>query len=145
VVGSISHSSDVAVAVLGPASYWECLGVDVELLFGTGADITEVVCTRSERERYAAFKYMVCILFSAKESIYKAINPLFGIACDFQEVEVYLKNSELFGARGSFEACVSTINQENDRPLSIVGRWIIYGDTVYTSAFRQRNRSSPSS
>ena len=92
IVGSISHSEDLACAV---AARTECLGgigIDLERPGKLDREVTMLICTASER---AMLKSLAIIdgprlLFSIKESIYKCLWPQVRRFIEFHEVEVEL-------------------------------------------------------
>jgi 4'-phosphopantetheinyl transferase EntD len=101
IVGSVTHCDDfcgVAVARRHPILG---LGVDAEPIDRTEPALHEIVCVETEQaaieragngERDFLFK----ALFSAKESFYKAVFPLFRIPLEFHEVEIQLGDNGQF-------------------------------------------------
>lgn len=90
--GSISHKDDLAVALVTPEDEWT-LGVDVELVAGPTYDIAPRVLTDLEREQLAALPEErraaeVLFAFSAKEALYKALDPHVRRFVAFDEVSV---------------------------------------------------------
>ncbi len=79
--GSISHSQSCCIAVLGPTTDVQSLGVDVEEATGLDDDLTAIICTPAEkawlstqpRERA---RLLAKLIFSAKECAYKCQYPL---------------------------------------------------------------------
>jgi len=109
VVASISHKQTIAVALAARATMDdESLGVDVELDRASPRDLSTHVLTPAEREALAAVDaarrpHAVMAAFSAKEAIYKAIDPWLRRFVSFQEVELTLElghpKAGLVGAR----------------------------------------------
>lgn len=87
VVGSITHSTDLAVAVVGRASRWAALGTDVERQGRVSARIAGRVLNAAERKALPDTGWRTA-LFSAKESVYKAVHPLCGVFLAFEDVEI---------------------------------------------------------
>ena len=92
-VGSISHTRGGAWACVGPRPAWSMVGIDSELLADADAvrSIVELCCTAEERRRWfpqAPDPLLATLLFSAKESVYKAIHPLVRRFVEFDEVEL---------------------------------------------------------
>jgi enterobactin synthetase component D len=98
--GSISHKAELAVglAALPPsaaadgAGDWH-LGVDIELVGAGRADISGYVLRPEERDRLPPpgdprRDEELRFAFSAKEAIYKALDPFVGRYVSFQEVAV---------------------------------------------------------
>ena len=93
VVGSISHTRGGAWACVGLRPAWSMVGIDSEWLADADAvrSIVELCCTAEERRRWfprAPDPLLATLLFSAKESVYKAIHPLVRRFVEFDEVEL---------------------------------------------------------
>lgn len=104
VVGAISHSHEVAIAVAGWRSDYVGLGVDVEELGrGVRADIARLVCRPEEMEwvDVAGGMQKLIMLFSAKEAVFKALYPIERVWLGFEDAELTWQPE-----RGSFLARV---------------------------------------
>ena len=126
VVGSISHCRDCCCAVVGRSDQWAAIGVDVELLVAPHAEVEERIASVAERRALAAMDAAVpwtCVLFSIKECVYKAWNPLTGGWLDFDDVEVRLSPES-----GRFEADIS--KSAPSAPRLVEGRFHLYGRRV---------------
>lgn len=93
--GSITHSHGQAAAVVAPADTWRGIGLDLERLIAT---------QRAQRLRHAVLgeteqhwlkstnaendARILTLIFSAKESLFKALNPLTGVYFGFQDAKV---------------------------------------------------------
>jgi enterobactin synthetase component D len=94
VVGSVSHKSDLAVALVTLATSASApkLGIDVEMARSLRYDIAGHVLTPGERAALPplgnARDAEVLRLFSAKEAIYKALDPWVGRFVSFQEATI---------------------------------------------------------
>ena len=95
VVGSVSHKERVAVALVAQADPGggARIGVDVELDAPLRIDIARKVLTEDEQGEIAALPDAerlaeVRLRFSAKEAIYKALDPFVRRYVGFQEVSV---------------------------------------------------------
>ena len=92
VVGSIAHSHDVAIAVVSHTAKW--LGVDCEEVMSTSTaqQIASMIAKPQELALLSQldqpFNYLLSLLFSAKESIYKAIYPSVKKVLDFDMVKL---------------------------------------------------------
>jgi len=94
-VGSIAHSSDLAIAMAARTHFVSALGVDVERVVDspTRCAIESICLTKSE----VAWSAVVgrsdavasTLLFSAKEAYYKAVYPRVGRCVDYPEAEVH--------------------------------------------------------
>ncbi|TLX54364.1 4'-phosphopantetheinyl transferase [Stutzerimonas nosocomialis] len=94
-VGSITHGGGWAGAVVGQASHWRGLGLDVERRLDAGrADrLMEEILTPAEREGYATLvaaerALKVTVTFSLKESLFKALYPLVQTRFYFEHAEL---------------------------------------------------------
>lgn len=93
VVGSISHGADLCVVAVAPSRELAGLGVDVEPDEPLAPRLWPRICTPAELERLPAGAERgraVRLVFSAKESLYKCIQPLLGAAPGFTGVEIDL-------------------------------------------------------
>lgn len=79
IVGAISHSDGLAVALVGCAERYAGLGVDLERVVADPAGIAPGVLTVPERAWLdAADPLAVTLAFSAKETLFKALRPMVG-------------------------------------------------------------------
>lgn len=92
-VGSISHTSSLCLAVVGTGERWKSIGVDVESDSAVDETTWDSICTPEERRQLqarapsqrASFATRV---FVAKEAFYKWHYPQHRILLDFQDVSV---------------------------------------------------------
>ncbi|MET3498339.1 4'-phosphopantetheinyl transferase family protein [Variovorax boronicumulans] len=91
--GAIAHTAEVAYAAVAPRERWRGIGIDAELV----VDDTLVwpirhMCMREPEWRLldgcGSDEFRATLMFSAKESIYKAAAPLVGHFFDFMEAEL---------------------------------------------------------
>jgi 4'-phosphopantetheinyl transferase EntD len=90
-VGAISHTRHVAIAVAGRRGDYVGLGLDVEELDrGVRPDIARLVCRPSEMEWVDAADGLerLMMVFSAKESIFKALYPIERVWLGFGDAEL---------------------------------------------------------
>lgn len=87
-VGSITHSDDICFAVAAQKSEVLALGIDVETAVDLPADVRDATLSDREKNDHAAIDYS--ILFSAKESVYKAFFPVTGEVWGFDDVQIEL-------------------------------------------------------
>lgn len=84
VLGSISHTTDKAIAVVALARRFDYLGVDIEqhLTVNSATEIASVIHTRSELDlllqQGVPAHLATTLIFSAKESLFKALYPFVG-------------------------------------------------------------------
>jgi len=81
VVGSISHSGTIALAAVANKETTAGIGIDIEMLDETiSQDIVQVVCTIREaiwvNQRKDRRLERLLMIFSAKESVFKAFSPI---------------------------------------------------------------------
>lgn len=102
VVGSISHSDSVAVAAVAQSNRYRCLGIDFQKFRPTRPESLRRICHRSETDWVLApegrNEHRMLWMFSAKESIFKALYPDVRRFFGFHAVELRLS------APGSFQA-----------------------------------------
>jgi 4'-phosphopantetheinyl transferase EntD len=92
-LGSISHTAGLCIAVVAEKNRLSALGVDCEVVGHVGADLLTTICTPREAlwldalpepERPGA----AALIFSAKEAFYKCQYPLTGEWLDFHDLDV---------------------------------------------------------
>lgn len=94
VVGSISHVDSLAVCALGRAADRDYLGIDVEVVMPTRVfrEVASVVSTCREQELLCAEglseRVALTLIFSAKESLFKALYPTVRDYFGFEAAEV---------------------------------------------------------
>lgn len=93
-VGSISHSDSVAICISSIRQNYIALGVDIEPIMSVGVaeDIRRLVMSSSERKYFRTLtmseREAVTFVYSAKESLFKAIFQFIPQYLDFSESEV---------------------------------------------------------
>lgn len=89
IAASLSHSDGIAVLAATPQPL--CLGIDVERIMKaeTAEETADILMTRAEKQRLLAlplcFANAATLLFSLKESLYKALWPVLHQPMDFQQ------------------------------------------------------------
>lgn len=100
--GSISHSRRVCAAIAARVSQVPILGLDIEWSGDVSDKLMARISTPAEiirnRREVSAHDLAAC-LFSAREAVFKAYNPITQAWLDFRDVEI-----DLNGRRGAFEA-----------------------------------------
>jgi len=129
IVGSVSHKEALAVALVahGPAR----IGVDVELDGVLRQDISSHVLTEAEVTELAPLVGLsrareVVLRFSAKEAIYKALDPYVRRFVAFKEVAV----RPLSDGRAAVQAHLPS----TEGPFAIEVRWLRWEAFVLTTA-----------
>ncbi|WP_229397833.1 4'-phosphopantetheinyl transferase family protein [Micromonospora okii] len=105
VVGSMTHCDGYRAAVLGRVTQFATLGVDAEPHAPLPEGVLDAIALPAERTRIAALTAAdpaTCwdrLLFSAKESVYKAWFPLTARWLDFAEADIVIDAAGTFVAR----------------------------------------------
>jgi 4'-phosphopantetheinyl transferase EntD len=78
IVGSISHSKDYVAAVVSNASDLAGIGIDLEIMGRAKLELTAHLKTSKDLIFHPDFsdKELLTLIFSAKESLYKALYPI---------------------------------------------------------------------
>jgi 4'-phosphopantetheinyl transferase EntD len=151
IVGSITHCRGYVAAAVASSDHLTALGIDVEERGAVGSDLESFICTPGEVERHRACEDASwrTLLFSAKESVFKALYPLRHLELEFPDLEVVL---EPFGEpkqgqqgpslglvpKGGFS--VSAVPGRPSQSLAadlerIQGRFLVDERHVFTSAW----------
>ncbi len=92
IIGSISHTDDIAIAAVGRASDLCSLGIDVESADPLERDLLKLVCREEELAALTANNLQpevgAKLIFSAKESVYKCLWPLTGMFLEFDAISI---------------------------------------------------------
>lgn len=90
--GSLSHGGGMAAALLGPASQWAALGVDIEPATELPDDAASLVLDAFERHQLArlpgGYARWSRAVFAAKECVHKCVHSLHGTWLEFEEVRI---------------------------------------------------------
>ncbi|AYG84933.1 4'-phosphopantetheinyl transferase Npt [Streptomyces hundungensis] len=139
VVGSMTHCDGYRAAAVSRRLDVAALGIDAEPHAPLPPALLRRITSPSERDRVTALRrvrpalHWDRLLFSAKESVYKAWFPLTGTWLDFREAELAFDPY-----RQSFRArLLRTAEDDEGRPLdSLHGRWRIDRGLVVTAVAR---------
>lgn len=136
VVGSITHCTGYRAAAVAPAEALAGLGIDAEPHEPLPDGVAGVVTVAGEPERLAALRdaapgtHWDRLLFSAKESVYKAWYPLTGRWLGFEEAELTFDPDGRFTAR----ILVDGTRTDGGPPLDVLdGRWLVAGGLLLTA------------
>jgi|SRR3569833_228619 len=93
IVGSITHTTGFAAAVVTRRGPIEALGIDCEVIESVGADLWERICTPAEQARLhqlpeAQARQQAALIFAAKEAFYKCQFPLSRQWVGFEDVSI---------------------------------------------------------
>lgn len=93
--GSMSHSHSLAAALVGDNQAWQGLGLDIEkpLQLMRAQRLAKSILTTDEHNRFVGLDstqqaIYLTLVFSFKESLFKALNPLTGSYFGFQDAQV---------------------------------------------------------
>lgn len=92
-VGSITHTDEFCWAAVMPGWNGCHIGIDSERVLdaGTAADVVSLVAASSDvaPPSWLSFEEYVTVLFSVKESIYKAVGWNYANILDFKDVSIF--------------------------------------------------------
>lgn len=133
IVGSISHAAGYCVAAACHREQLAGIGIDIEAATPLSDSLFALVCTPHEQRRFSAQPerlrgLLAKFLFSAKESVFKCLYPVFRKELEFEDVEVDLDLNA-----GRFTARVSGTALDADADLEIPGRLACTSQLVMTS------------
>jgi 4'-phosphopantetheinyl transferase EntD len=136
VVGSITHCAGYAASAVGWARDVVALGIDAEPHLALPAGVIDTVALdeeHTELARLTADWPGVCwdrLFFSAKESVYKAWNPITGRWLGFKQAAVMVDADA-----GTFAARLLTPGPVVDghRVAEFAGRWVVSRELILTS------------
>ncbi len=140
VSGTISHTRGLRMALVGRSEHWQSLGLDVEVAQRLPEGVLTAVTSVRERRVLRRVGSRVpgrelgTVLFSAKESVYKAWYPLAGRFLDFDEVDMHLEITELGDGPGD-EISGTWHARVLSRPSPVPalhGTWVIRDGYVVT-------------
>ncbi len=134
-VGSIAHCETACIAVVAHQDQIRAIGVDIESATHLPTDLWDTVCTPDEcawlnRQPASDRGILAKLIFSAKESVYKAQYPLTGQVIGFDEVEVSCKPG-----RSVFSAYLQRAARPIGWPDHLAGKYFI-GDGLIISAIK---------
>jgi 4'-phosphopantetheinyl transferase EntD len=93
IVGSITHTTGFAAAVVARCGPIEALGIDCEIIDSVGPDLWERICTPAEQVRLAQLpevqaRQHAALIFAAKEAFYKCQFPVSREWVGFEDVMI---------------------------------------------------------
>jgi 4'-phosphopantetheinyl transferase EntD len=138
VVGSISHSRDLAVAAVAPMTVLHAIGIDIEPALPLDSDLLSSICSPAELARLRSgpdTALRAKFVFSAKESVYKCLWPLTRQFLEFSDVEIVLGDSN-----ENFTVVGRGPLREPSFP-SLSGRITVAADHIITVACMAATRS----
>jgi 4'-phosphopantetheinyl transferase EntD len=128
VTGSLTHCSGYRAAAVAHQAHVPSVGIDAEPHLPLSAGLLDVIATRAERDHLTALRRRLPsvhwdrLLFSAKESVFKAWFPLTGTWLDFADATLGFEvGSQTFSVR-----------LRRPGPVTLTGRWLAGADVVVT-------------
>ena len=139
-VGSITHCHGYAAAAVAFRRNIRSLGVDAEPAEPLPPEVVTLVTSPAERARLAGVGPTADrVLFSAKESIYKAWFPLTGRWLGFEDCDLTLMPFD--ATSGSFVGTVHRASLVDDHDLGTFhGRYEIDGSHIFTAVVVPNDR-----
>lgn len=136
IVGSMTHCDGYRAAAVGRAAEILSIGIDAEQHLPLDGDVVTTILTPAERGHLATLRqrypdiHWETLLFSIKESVYKAWFPLTGAWLGFEEATVRID-----ATRRSFLAELAVpIPVPYGHPIvSLAGRWLVRSRHVLTA------------
>jgi 4'-phosphopantetheinyl transferase EntD len=135
VVGSITHCAGYRAAAVAPADHVVAIGIDAEPCETLPSGVLDAVSLPAERTRLRGLSerapgHWDRLLFSAKESVYKAWFPLTGRWLGFEDADVTIDPDG-----GVFVAQLLVPGPRlPDGPLTcMAGRWVVHDGVVATA------------
>ncbi|MES2683979.1 MAG: 4'-phosphopantetheinyl transferase superfamily protein [Pseudomonadota bacterium] len=127
-VGSLAHETHFALAASAHRHHWQALGVDIEADAALPDEAGSVVLCAVERERLAALAPTEAAraarwIFSAKECVHKALNPLNGAWLEFDEVAIQWSAGLPVEALSWQLQPLSAAARKASEGLTLEGRW----------------------
>lgn len=136
IVGSITHCEGYRACAVAHAREFIALGIDAEPHGPLPAGVLSEIARAEELSRLRELSLAAPgihwdrLLFSAKESIYKAWFPLVGRSLEFDDAEVCIDSlRETFSAR----LLVLTPSLPDGPPPTLSGRWLVRDGLVLTA------------
>ncbi|MFE2376991.1 4'-phosphopantetheinyl transferase [Streptomyces sp. NPDC059398] len=139
--GSMTHCDGYRAAALVRSADLASLGIDAEPHAPLPHGVLDTVSLPAERERLAGLAarrpgvHWDRLLFSAKESVYKAWFPLTGKWLGFEEADIHVWDATGGATQGRFRAdlLVQGPLVGSGRPQHFEGRWLVGQGLVATA------------
>jgi 4'-phosphopantetheinyl transferase EntD len=139
IVGSITHCGNYCAAAVGRRAQFDSLGIDAELHRPLPPGTLELVSRQEESESLRGLPQDgTCwdtVLFSAKESVYKAWYPLVGTWLGFHDVAIGFEP----GAKKFVARVVATSAASASIPAMFPGRYHVQPGMIATAVAIRRD------
>jgi enterobactin synthetase component D len=138
IVGSISHTHRYVGVALARTRNYLGLGLDLEVRNSVTPDLFESILVGSEMKQLSTRVQveLATVLFSCKEAIFKAVNPVFNEFIDFLDVEVDVSD-------GRFRARCSEARHSAEMVNGGEGYFEIVGEIVKSLFLVHANPRAP--
>jgi 4'-phosphopantetheinyl transferase EntD len=137
IVGSISHSSKLAGAVVARQSDITAIGLDIETIGGVKPAMWYLLFHDSEQafilNKQTDTALWATLFFSMKESFYKMQYPLTGLLLDFKDILISESDGNFYFSQVNFDHDLSGIAFNR-----IQAQWSSTYDQVITICFIQK-------
>lgn len=134
IVGSITHCPGYCAAAVAPFDSTVALGIDAERNVSLSSAVIRRICQPKEFEAVSRLAGMcsASLIFSAKESVYKAWFPLTGLQLGFSDVAITLEP-----VRQTFSVTIrsSLLMSAPFQGIDFEGRWMSTAEHVFTAVF----------
>lgn len=133
IVGSISHSQGYCACAVARSQAFYGIGIDVEQNTPLKPAVVKGITLDEERSRLADLECTApeinwdVILFSAKETVFKALCPARQEPMEFSDLSIFIDERQT-----TFEA--KCVQEAPGKAVTVQGRWRIHGDFVLTAA-----------
>ncbi|MFJ4705502.1 4'-phosphopantetheinyl transferase [Streptomyces anulatus] len=142
VVGSMTHCDGYRAAAVARATDLLSLGIDAEPHVPLPDGVLRPVALPSERDRIDGLAlrrpsvHWDRLLFSAKESVYKAWFPMTGEWLGFDDADIEIRAAAGGPRRGGFRATLLVPGPplRGGRLVHVEGKWMIRRDLIVTAA-----------
>ncbi len=133
-VGSITHCKGLTAAAVAKKGPIIGIGIDAEPAAPLDPELIRLVCTHEELQwirtiPQPAYADWGTVVFSAKETVHKCVNPMSGITLDFLDVVINICRES-----GQFVARLTKPNRLVPDLDTMVARFNITADHVVTAA-----------
>jgi 4'-phosphopantetheinyl transferase EntD len=136
VVGSITHSGTYCAAAVASERVCAGLGIDVEAIDRIREDMAELICSSREPHRPdrpgTDARTTLALLFSAKESVFKAVFPRTHIPFEPADIEIACD-----AGAGTFRAHAAALPALDRICTRIEGRYAFASGYVLTTAWME--------
>jgi 4'-phosphopantetheinyl transferase EntD len=136
VVGSMTHTTGYYAAAVAESAKIRSVGIDAETDGALPDGVLAHIAFGPELDRLAALRrvdpgvWWDRLLFSAKESVYKAWFPLTGRWLGFEDAEIIVDPAGTFDAR----ILIDGTTVDGSAPLTgLAGRWLVRDGLVLTA------------